>query len=689
MESQAQKHLINMLRILTTFLFLFPAALTAQNGWDFQYITVLHLQHGDDTALLNNLKLTVQTADGKPFNANRYTNQFWINPPKTTLNWRTQKRTYADYSFPFAGTNYVMVFDFGQGYQMQTANQQLQVLIEDESKGKNKIETKIITIDPRKIYHIGTNANDNVFNNGRPQYCGQPVFAPEVIKLYKVGEIPPIIINTHYSGFAISSNGYTRFNNAVLTLSGNNLRMATVDYNACTTTEGTGVSKDLNADTCEFSFTKSLTVKNGITDTAALRVIKMYEKNAGKDYLNNPQVLTLLLHTGMLENRTPKKIWLSVGNEPATEINLCSQTGIYTDTKNDVLAYFIPLPAALLQEMQWIYGSSGDWFYQLRFDSPLSGWPLLARVKYGSVVDVVVCDDPPMPTRIVQTNNRLAGAAMIPDVQLQPVIWQLNFSQVQELPALKIESPVRPEPVAPFNLIGKVQPYTHSSIQYDAALYMNQPNGKLVYSVNWYVNEFAEASGRVIKLTPDSLTLQLTQMLQIYSTNPELNWQQNLGVQDPMERQHSLQNVPQFRAGNDTLYINFNSKQMILPDTFSLQLADNQFIHYTAANWKLVRMQYDTNQCELHLSLKGGNPGAFAADKYAEGEYMFLHFRSPLSGNMIAYQIRRNEEIELRMMSNGGYISRLAKADGAYKGRMVLQTGNNWKQWDVSFAQKK
>ncbi|MGL5889618.1 MAG: hypothetical protein ACRC3B_07030, partial [Bacteroidia bacterium] len=376
-----------MLKLFAFFLLFFPAALTAQNGWDFQYITVLHLQHGDDTALLNNLKLTVQTADGKPFKANRYTNQFWINPAKVTPKWRTQNSTYSDYSFPFAGTNYVMVFDFGQGYQMQTANQQLQVLIEDESKGKNKIETKIITIDPRKIYHIGTNVDDKVFNNGHPQYCGQPVFAPEVIKLYKVGEIPPVIINTHYSGSAIASSGYTRFNDAVLTISGNNLRMATVDYNACRTTEGTGISKDLNADTCEFSFTKSLTVKNGITDTAALRMIKMYQKNAGKDYLNNPQVLTLLLHTGMLENRTPKKIWLSVGNEPATEIDLCSQTGICTDTKSEVLVYFIPLPAALLQEMQWIYGSSGDWFYQLRFDSPLSGWPLLARVKYGSVID--------------------------------------------------------------------------------------------------------------------------------------------------------------------------------------------------------------------------------------------------------------------------------------------------------------
>ncbi|MGL5892618.1 MAG: hypothetical protein ACRC3B_22185, partial [Bacteroidia bacterium] len=369
----------------------------------------------------------------------------------------------------------------------------------------------------------------------------------------------------------------------------------------------------------------------------------------------------------------------------STEIDLCNQTGIYTDTKGKVLVFFVTLPAQLLQEMKWIYGSSGNWFYKIRFDSPLSGWPLLARVKYGSVVDVVVCDDPPMPTRIVQTKNRLAGAAMIPDAQLQPVIWQLIFSQVPELPALKIESPVRPEPVAPFNLIGKVQPYTHSSIQYDAALYMNQPNGKLVYSVNWYVNEFAEATGRAIKHTPDSLTLELTKMLQIYSRNPEQQWHENLGVQDPLERQHSLQNVPQFRAGNDTLYISFNATQVILPDTFSIQLTDNQYIHYTAANWKLVRMEYDTNQCELRLSLKGSKPGTFAAYKGAEGEYMFLHFRSPLSGKMIAYQIRRTEEIELRMMSGGSYISRLAKTDGAYKGRMVMQTGNNWKQWEVEF----
>jgi hypothetical protein len=41
------------------------------------------------------------------------------------------------------------------------------------------------------------------------------------------------------------------------------------------------------------------------------------------------------------------------------------------------------------------------------------------------------------------------------------------------------------------------------------------------------------------------------------------------------------------------------------------------------------------------------------------------------------------------LMSNGGHISRLVKTETAYKGRMVMQTGNNWKQRDVSFAEKK
>ncbi|MGL5892561.1 MAG: hypothetical protein ACRC3B_21900, partial [Bacteroidia bacterium] len=345
MEIHVSKHLNNMLKFFAFFLFFCPAALTAQNGWDFQYICVLHIQHGDDTALLNNLKVTVQTADGKPFKANRYTNQFWINPAKVTPKWRTQNSTYSDYSFPFAGTNYVMVFDFGQGYKMQTENPQLQVMIEDESKGKNKIETKTIAIDPRKIYHLGTNADDKVFNNKQPQYCGQPVFEPEIIKVLKAGEYDPILLSLNYSGTAIASTGYTRFNHAILNICGSKLRMATLDYNACTTTEGTGYYNGVNADTGEFTFTKSLIVKNGTTDTASLRMIKDYQKNTGKDYLNNPEVLTLMLHTGMLRDRAPKKLWVSVGNELSTEIDLCNQTGIYTDTKGKVLVFFVTLPA--------------------------------------------------------------------------------------------------------------------------------------------------------------------------------------------------------------------------------------------------------------------------------------------------------------------------------------------------------
>jgi hypothetical protein len=221
-----------------------------------------------------------------------------------------------------------------------------------------------------------------------------------------------------------------------------------------------------------------------------------------------------------------------------------------------------------------------------------------------------------------------------------------------------------------------------------ALLQINPADSAVVFTTLGFRMQPEGAKGRLIRQHKDSLIFRMERGFVHYTHNPEMEWQQNLGVMDPEERRQAI--PPHFRAGGDTLYIGFRLFHTALPDTFIIHLSDTEKLVYTAQNRVVVYNSPDSSMGEVRLSLKGKKSGKFRTYPPNDSPfYCMLEFRMPHNNLPGEFLVMRGEELGFEIIGNNTATSFLLRNENGYKGNLwLMATPHVYMSWQVELTER-